>query len=63
MPLASGITAALQRVASEIKTLRTEIAAKGNVSSTTITKIEKVTQAQYNNITTKDPNTLYVIVG
>lgn len=34
-----------------------------NIPSTTVTAIVELTQAAYDAIVTKDPNTLYVIIG
>jgi hypothetical protein len=41
-----------------------EINLNGNqvVTSNTVIKIAKVTQSEYDALTTKDPNTLYIIV-
>lgn len=35
----------------------------GNVTSSSITQIVRLTQAAYNGLSTVDPNTLYIIVG
>lgn len=62
MSLASQVGLLATRIATEIKSVKATLATKGNVSSTTITKIERITKANYDALATKDPNTGYWIV-
>lgn len=61
MSLASQVDALAARVAAECKSLHGDLA--DAVTSTTITSIVKLTQAQYDALAVKDAATLYVVVG